>query len=99
MIAGTAPVGSIEYDALAILWGPDDMTGAGDVGPFLNALVGPVNAAIQVLPDWAQAQSFPPYIHDAAEAGTAPTSVQTVNVGLRQYFKIVNGVMAFTPYP
>ena len=99
MIAGTAPVGSIEYDALAILWGPDDMTGAGSVGPFLNALVDPFNTAIQVLPDWQQAASLSPWIHDAALAGGAPTNVPNVNIGLRQYFHIVNGVMSFKPYP
>lgn len=92
VILGSAPVGSLEYDALAILWGPGDMTGLSMTeGPFLNNVIIPAaNAAIASL---TGPQTGP------AIQGGAPVTIQNTNNGLWQYFHLVNGQLVFKSYP
>lgn len=91
VVFGTAPVGSIDYTALSVLWGPSDMNNLSMTeGPFLNNVVIPAaNAAISSF----MTQNAP------ALPGTAPVNQPNTNVGLGQYFHLVNGQLVFKAYP
>lgn len=90
VILGTAPAGSIEYDAIALLWVPGDMGGVSMTeGPFLNDVLIP--AANKALAGFMQ-QSGP------AVPGNAPVNLPNTNVALGQYFKLDGGKIVFKPY-
>lgn len=91
VILGTAPVGSIEYDAIKVLWGPGDMNGLSMTeGPFLNNLILPAaNAAIANF----TTQNAP------AVQGTDPVNLPNTNNALWQYLKLDNGQLVVKPYP
>jgi hypothetical protein len=89
VFVGTAPLGSIEYDAVAVIWGPGDLGSQGDAGPFLMSLLPAANAAIAALEAT---------VHDAPLQQHDPCNVPNINKGLRQFFKVVNGQVVFSPY-
>lgn len=97
---GTAAAGSEEYDAVSIIAGPGDLIGgaqaAGGIGNYcVNVLMPAANAILQ-----ARLNQHPLF---AAETNATPASVDTLNIALEEYFKIMPSadgnfpVMSFKP--
>lgn len=91
VILGTAPVGSIEYDAIKVIWGPDDVTGLGMAeGQFLNTIILPAaNAAIAAF----MTQNAP------AVQGGDVVNIPNCNNAFWQYLHLVGGQLVVKAYP
>lgn len=91
VILGTAPVGSIEYDAIAVIWGPGEMSGLSMTeGPFLNNVLLPAaNAALAAF----LTQNAP------AVQGTDPVTIPNCNNAFWQYLRFDGSKLVVKPYP
>lgn len=78
---GIGAVGSMDYNSVGTLWGPGDISSVGDLGAFITGLI---PAACAVLKAKINLE-----LNDAALPHDAPATVQNVNIGLRQYVKVV----------
>ena len=101
VIVGVGAVGSVEYDSIAMLWGPgalsDGVAAAGSLGAFLVGLMPAANAALKaalnIHPGWAP-----------ITAGS-PITVDNANIALAEYFQVLSSadgsyeVISFKPYP